>query len=101
MLGVAVPAASIDAFGSAFRAGLTVQLSAGGCEVPPTMQLGFAVDDPAAPVLHATVSFGCDDSAGGVRYAVTLGGSDSAGWTITSATREDLCLRGTSGALCV
>ena len=101
LLGAAVPAATIDDLGSAFRTALTARLLAGGCEVPPAMQLGFAVDDPAIPVLHVTAAFGCDDAVGGVRYTVVLGGDATTGWTVASATREDLCLRGTSGVLCV
>jgi hypothetical protein len=101
LLGSAIPAANIDDVGRAFRDALTRQVSTNGCEVAPTMQLGFDVNDPAAPVLSATAAFGCDDAVGGVRYSVALGGSDSTGWTVASATREDLCLRGTSGSLCV
>lgn len=100
LLGAALPADKRDAVESAFRDALDARLAANGCEVPPSVQVGFDLAKPSATVLVVTATFGCDDSVGGVRYRATLTGSNSKGWTVSSATREDLCLRGEGGALC-
>lgn len=100
LVGDAVPAPDREALGSAVRAALNQRLSANGCDVSPAMLLGFTNTGTRSPVLSVTATFGCDDSVGGVRYRVTLTGSNAKGWTIASATREDLCLRGTDGTVC-
>ena len=99
LLRESLPAANREAVRTALRDALTARLAANGCDLPPTTQLNFSGGTARAPVLVAVAAFGCDDSVGGVRYRITLG-SNSDGWAITSATREDFCLRGVDGAVC-
>jgi hypothetical protein len=100
LLAGVLPAADLQTVESAFRE--TVLYGGGqNCEIPPAMMSGFDMTDPAAPTLVATATFGCDDSGGGSRFTIHLVGDDAQGWTVASATREFLCLRGVSGGLCV
>jgi hypothetical protein len=67
------------------------------CEAgPPTAVVASVTPgEPAFAVVDLRV--GCDDSVAGARYDLAMEGDDSLGWVISSATRQDICRRGTGG----
>ena len=75
-----------------------------GCEVLTIAQVVWvapfesASDPPSAAV---EVRGLCDDSVEGIWYEITIEGDDQLGWVAGTATRQEICARGVSGALCL
>ena len=83
-----------------------VVASFAGCDVAPRADTSVRGADPAVATI--AISFGCDDVADAVRYAVTLvraasdpGSGSPGGWEVSAATRTPHCSRGVSEGLCV
>jgi len=92
------PGPLVDAIGQELLAAFS------GCDVAPTVHATTTGVGPAIGTIDVT--FGCDDSADGVQYVLTLAQPGSAenpteAWTVTAATRTPHCLRGISDGLCV
>lgn len=54
--------------------------------------------EPAAAAIE--VRGLCDDAVAGRWYEITIEGDDQLGWVAATATRQDICKRGVSGAVC-
>ncbi|MGD9705421.1 MAG: hypothetical protein AB7Q42_04245 [Acidimicrobiia bacterium] len=59
----------------------------------------LTVGEPAFAVIE--VEEGCDDSVAGARYDLAMEPDDSSGWVVVTATRQDVCVRGVAGDVCV
>jgi hypothetical protein len=71
-----------------------------GCEVLPAAEVIWRA--PGAPTTAAIeLRTPCDDSIAGAWYELTITGDDQAGFVVALATRQNICWRGVSGALCV
>lgn len=70
-----------------------------GCEVLTIGQVIWVA--PSEPATAAVEARGlCDDSVAGTWYEITIEGDDQLGWVAATATRQDICARGVSGAVC-
>ena len=71
-----------------------------GCEVLTIAQVVWvAPSEPASAAIE--VRGLCDDAVEGLWYEITIEGDDQLGWVAATATRQEICARGVSGALCV
>ena len=71
-----------------------------GCEVLTIAQVVWvAPSEPASAAIE--VRGLCDDAVEGIWYEITIEGDDQLGWVAATATRQEICARGVSGALCV
>jgi hypothetical protein len=71
-----------------------------GCELLPAADVIWRA--PASPTTAAIeLRVGCDDSIAGAWYELTITGDDQTGFTVALATKQLICRRGVSGALCV
>jgi hypothetical protein len=71
-----------------------------GCELLPAAEVVWRA--PASPTTAAIeLRAGCDDSIAGAWYELTITGDDQTGFVVALATRQLICWRGVSGALCV
>ena len=70
------------------------------CELQPAAHVIWRA--PATPTVAAIeLRFSCDDATAGTWYEVTMTGDSQAGFTVALATKQAICTRGVSGALCV
>ena len=76
---------------------LTVEPPDEQCEAgaPTAVVTSVTPGEPTFAVVGVRV--GCDDAVAGARYDLAMEGDDSLGWALSSATRQDICKRGTGG----
>jgi hypothetical protein len=71
-----------------------------GCELLPAAEVIWRA--PASPTTAAIeLRAPCDDSVAGAWYELTITGDDQTGFVVALATKQLICRRGVSGALCV
>lgn len=69
-----------------------------GCDVLTIAQvIWVAPTEPASAAIE--VRGLCDDAVEGIWYEITIEGDDQLGWVAATATRQEICGRGVSGAL--
>ena len=71
-----------------------------GCDVLTIAQvIWVAPSEPASAAIE--VRGLCDDAVAGIWYEITIEGDDQLGWVAATATKQEICARGVSGAVCV
>ena len=76
---------------------LVVEPSDSQCEAGPPTAVVASVTPGEPTFAVVEVRVGCDDSVAGARYDLAMEGDDSLGWVVSSATRQDICRRGSGG----
>jgi hypothetical protein len=70
-----------------------------GCEVLTVAQVVWVA--PTEPATAAVEVRGlCDDAVEGIWYEITIQRDVALGWSLATATRQEICGRGVSGAVC-
>jgi hypothetical protein len=100
LLGTPPPVEKDSARLLATIAGALVKQTNPGCEVLPAAEVVWRA--PASPTTAAIeLRAPCDDSVAGAWYELTITGDEQTGFTVALATKQNICWRGVSGALCV
>lgn len=99
MLGDPQPgAADPHALATSLATRLTEQRE--GCEVLTIAQVVWVA--PSEPASAAVEVRGlCDDAVEGIWYELAIEHDPGIGWFVATATRQEICARGVSGAVCV